>query len=85
MYKTSTKLGDIFVHVYDDRRLKMSDIFKLMFNKPECTTLVREGDRGFENLICDYGEHKEFFIVVHEEDVYIIASGYTYAEIVGVR
>ena len=85
MYKTSTKLGDIFGQVYDDRRLKMSDIFKLMFNKPECTTRVREGDDGFEALFNDYGDHTEFFIVSHEDDVYVIAGGYTYAEIVGVR
>ena len=81
----SEKLSDNFEQERYTSRLKMSDIFKLMFNKPECTTRVREGDRGFEDLFNDYGDHPEFFIVVHEEDVYVIASGYTYAEIVGVR
>ena len=85
MNKTSTKLGDNFEQERGTSRLKMSDIFKLMFNKPECTTRVREGDDGFEALFNDYGDHAEFFIVAHEDDVYVIAAGYTYAEIVGVR
>ena len=81
----SEKLSDNFEQERDTTSLKMSDIFKLMFNKPECTTRVREGDSGFDSLVCDFGEHPEFFIVAHEGDVYIIASGYTYAEIVVVR
>ena len=81
----SEKLSDIFEQERNTPRLKMSDIFKLMFSTPACVPHVREGDCGFEALFNDYEEHTEFFIVVHEEDVYIIAAGYTYAEIVGVR
>ena len=85
MHKTPAKLGDIFGQVYDDHRLKMSDIFKLMFSNPAYVTHVREGDCGFESLFNDYGDHAEFFIVAHEDVMYVIAAGYTYAEIVGVR
>ena len=81
----SEKLSDNFEQERDTFSLKMSDIFKLMFNKPECTRVVREGDSGFDSLVCDFGEHPEFFIVTHVSAVYIIAAGYTYAEVVLVR
>ena len=81
----SEKLSDNFEQERVTSRLKMSDIFKLMFSTPACVTHVREGDRGFEDLFNDYGDHPEFFIVAHEDDVYVIAGGYTYAEIVVVR
>ena len=81
----SEKLSDIFEQERNTSRLKMSDIVKLMFSTPACVTHVREGDCGFEALFNDYGKHMEFFTVAHEDDVYVIAAGYTYAEIVGVR
>ena len=76
---------DNFEQERDTISLKMSDIFKLMFNKPECTTRVREGDSGFDSLVSDFGEHPEFFIVSHVHLVYIIAAGWTYAEVVHVQ
>ena len=81
----SEKLSDNFEQERGTSSLKMSDIFKLMFSNPECTTRVREGDLGYEDLFNAYGDHAEFFIVAHEDVVYVIAAGYTYAEIVGVR
>lgn len=81
----SEKLSDNFDQERDTFSLKMSDIFKLMFSAPECVTRVREGDRGFEALFNDYGNHAEFFMVAHEDIVYVIAAGYTYAELVDVR
>lgn len=81
----SEKLSDNFEQERGTSSLKMSDIFKLMFSNPACVTHVREGDCGFESLFNDHGDHAEFFIVAHEDVVYVIAAGYTYAEIVGVR
>ena len=85
MHKSSTKLGDIFGQVYDDQRLKMSDIFMLMINKPASASRVREGDDGYEDLRSHYGDHMEFYIVAHGDDTYVVGCGITYAEIVGVR
>ena len=65
--------------------LKMSDIFKLISSNPACVTHVREGDREFESLFSEYGAHTEFFIVEYEDDVYVIAGGYTYADVVDVH
>ena len=65
--------------------LKISDLFKLMFSNPACVTHVREGDREFESLFSEYGAHTEFFILHHEGDVYVIAGGYTYADVVDVH
>lgn len=85
MHKSSTKLGDIFGQVCDDQRLKMSDIFMLMINKPASASRVREGDCGYEDLRSHYGDHMEFYIVVHGDDTYVVGCGATYAEIVDVR
>lgn len=85
MHKCSTKLGDIFGQVFDDQRLKMSDIFMLMINKPASASRVREGDHGYEDLRSHYGDHMEFYIVVHGDDTYVVGCGATYAEIVGVQ
>ena len=85
MPKCSTKLGDIFGQVYNDQRLKMSDIFMLMINKPASASRVREGDYGYEDLRSYYGDHMEFYIVVHGDDVYTVGCGATYAEIVDVQ
>lgn len=81
----SLELSDNFEQERGTSSLKMSDIFKLMFSNPACVTHVRCFDRGFESLFNDYGDHAEFFMVAHEDVVYVIAASYTYAEIVGVR
>ena len=78
-------MSDIFEQKRNSPSLKVSDIFKLISSNPACVTHVREGDRGFENLFSEYGAHTEFFIVEHEGDVYVIAGGYTYADVVDVR
>ena len=65
--------------------LKMSDIFKLMSSNPACVTHVREGDAGYEDLFDAYGDHTQFSLVEYEDDVYVIASCYTYADVVDVR
>ena len=65
--------------------LKISDLFKLMFSNPACVTHVREGDREFESLFSEYGAHTEFFMVEYDGDVYVIAGGYTYADVVDVH
>ena len=65
--------------------LKIFDVIKTMSSNPACVTHVREGDCGFEDLFNAYGAHTEFFILHHEGDVYVVASGYTYAEVVSVR
>ena len=65
--------------------LKISDLFKLMFSNPACVTHVREGDAGYEDLFDAYGDHTVFSLVEYEGDVYVIASCYTYADVVDVR
>ena len=71
--------------MYDDQRLKMSDIFMLMISKPASTSRVREGDHGYEDLRSYYGDHMEFYVVVHGDDAYVVGCGATYAEIVDVQ
>ena len=81
----SLDLSDNFEQERGTSSLKMSDIFKLMFSNPACVTHVRYFDRGFESLFNDYGDHAEFFMVAHEDVVYVVAGGYSYAKIVDVR
>ena len=76
---------DILEQKRNTPSLKISDLFKLMFSNPACVTHVREGDREFESLFSEYGAHTEFFIVEYEDDVYVIAGGYTYADVVDVH
>ena len=69
--------------MYDN--LKIFDVIKTMSSNPACVTHVREGDCGFEDLFNAYGEHKQFSLAEYEGDVYVIASGYTYVEVIDVR
>lgn len=83
--QNSTGLGDIFGQVYGTQRLKIADIFDLMISGAARVARVRKGDHGFEDLCNAYEGHMEFFIVNHKDDVYVIGTGFTYAEVVDVR
>lgn len=85
MIKYSEKLGDIFGQVYETKRPKMSDIFALVASGCASATLVRKGDYGFDDLNNVYEGHMEFFIVIHNDDVYVIGMGFNYAEIIDVK
>lgn len=85
MAKCSGKLGDIFGKVYNDKRPKMADVFALMASGDASVTRVRKGDYGFEDLSNAYEGHMEFFIVKHANDVYVVGTGFNYAEIIDVK
>lgn len=48
-------------------------------------TRVCKGDYGFEDLSNAYDGHMDFFIVKHINDVYVVGTGFNYAEIVDVK
>lgn len=81
----STGLGDIFGHVYETQRPKIADIIALMVSGSARVARVRNGDHGFEDLSNTYEGHMEFFIVNHNDSVYVIGAGFTYAEVVDVK
>ena len=85
MIKYSEKLGDIFGQVYETKRPKMADIFALVASGCASATRVRKGDYGFDDLNNVYEGHMEFFIIIHNDDVYVVGMGFNYAEIIDVK
>ena len=85
MIKYSGKLGDIFGQVYETNRPKMADIFALVSSGRARASRVRKGDHGFDDLNNAYEGHMEFFIINHNDDVYVVGMGFNYAEIIDVK
>ena len=46
---------------------------------------VRKGDYGFDDLNNNYEGHMEFFVINHNDDVYVVGMGFNYAEIIDVK
>ena len=40
---------------------------------------------GFDDLNNNYEGHMEFFIINHNDDVYVVGMGFNYAEIIDVK